>query len=146
MTTNVARSGQRQVPFFKPILVTDTRQTSRKFVVNFFPKEITPWPGQDSNQGPSAPDPDALITRPQRLLLDHSAHYSVYSLNVIINRINIHVKRSLSAFCIGENQLCLITRFISHYEGWEKSKYNIQSMIKCFILIIMTKTMSNYII
>ena len=47
------------------VTVTDTRQTSRKFVVNFFPKEITLWPGQDSNPGPSAPDPDALTTRSQ---------------------------------------------------------------------------------
>ena len=49
LTTNIARSGKRQVPFLKPhlVTVTDTRQTSRKFVVNFFPKQITPWPGQD---------------------------------------------------------------------------------------------------
>ena len=44
LKTDVARSGQRQVSFLKPhlVTVTDTRQTSRKFVVNFFSKEITP--------------------------------------------------------------------------------------------------------
>ena len=36
------------------------------YVVNVFPKDITPWSGQDSNPGPSAPDPDALYIRPQR--------------------------------------------------------------------------------
>ena len=68
LTTGVARSGQRQVPFLKPhlVTVTDTRPTSRKYVVNVFPKDITSWSGQDSNPGPSAPDPDALTTRPQR--------------------------------------------------------------------------------
>ena len=32
------------------------------------PKDITPWSGQDSNPVPSAPDPVALFTRPQRPL------------------------------------------------------------------------------
>ena len=70
LTTDVAPSGQRQVPFLKPhlVTVTDTRPTSIKYVVNIFPKDITPWSGQDSNPGPSAPDPDALYTRPQRPL------------------------------------------------------------------------------
>ena len=61
MTTDIARSGQRQVPFLNHTLVTvtDIRLTSRKFVVNFFPMAMV------SNPGPSAPDPDALTTRPQ---------------------------------------------------------------------------------
>ena len=63
---HVNQIGQRQVPFLKPhlVTVTDTRPTSRKFVVNIFPKDITLWSGKDSNLGPS--DPDALTTRPQR--------------------------------------------------------------------------------
>ena len=36
-------------------------------MVNVFPKDITPWSVQDSNLGPSAPDPDVLITRPHRV-------------------------------------------------------------------------------
>ena len=59
--------------------VTDTRPTSRKYVVNIFPKDITPWSGQDSNPGPSAPDPDALTTRPQRPQL-----YTTSELNVTL--------------------------------------------------------------
>ena len=35
-------------------------------MVNIFPKDITPWSGQDSNPGPSASYPDALYTRPHR--------------------------------------------------------------------------------
>ena len=35
-------------------------------MVNVFPKDITLWSEQDSNPGPSAPDPDALTTIPQR--------------------------------------------------------------------------------
>ena len=68
LKTDVARNGKRQVPFLKPhlVTVTDTRPTIRKYMVNVFPKDITLWSGQDSNPGPSAPDPDALTTRPQR--------------------------------------------------------------------------------
>ena len=42
LTADVARSGQRQVSFLKPHLITDTRPTSRKYVVNVFPNDITP--------------------------------------------------------------------------------------------------------
>ena len=38
---------------------------TRKIAVSGFPKDITPWPGQDSNPGPSDPDPDVLNTQPQ---------------------------------------------------------------------------------
>ena len=48
-----------KVPFLKPhlVTVTDIRPTSRKYMVNVFPKDITPWSGQDLNLGPSTPDP-----------------------------------------------------------------------------------------
>ena len=68
LTTDFALSGQRQVPFFKPhlVTVTDIRLTSWKYMINIFPKDIMLWGGQDSNPGPSTPSPDALTTRPQR--------------------------------------------------------------------------------
>ena len=67
--TDIAQSGQRQIPFLKPhlVTVTDTRLTSGKYVVNVFLKDITIMQsGQDSNPRPSAPNTDASITRPQR--------------------------------------------------------------------------------
>ena len=66
LTIDVARSGQRQVPFLKPhlVTVTDTRLTSRKCVVNIFPKDITILSGQDSNPGPSATDLNHENTAP----------------------------------------------------------------------------------
>jgi len=70
MEAEATQSGQRQVglPFLKPhlVTVTDTRQTSRKCVVNVFPKDITKWPVQDLNPGPSTPNSDSLIARPHR--------------------------------------------------------------------------------
>ena len=42
------------------VTVTDTRPTSKNFVINVIPKDITPWSGQDSNPRHSASDPDAL--------------------------------------------------------------------------------------
>ena len=39
----------------------DIRLTSRRYLVNVFPKDIMPWSDQDSNPGPSAPD----STKPQ---------------------------------------------------------------------------------
>ena len=66
LTTDVAQSYQKQKAFLKPhlVIVTDTRPTSRKFVVISFP-------------GPSAPDPDALTTRQQHPLQKHyeSSYY-----------------------------------------------------------------------
>ena len=68
VTTGAARGGQRQIPFLKPhlVTVTDTMPTSSRPKyddVNVFPKDITPWSDNDSNPGPSAPDPDSLTTR-----------------------------------------------------------------------------------
>ena len=55
--TDISRNGQCQVTFLEPypVTVTDTRLTSRKYVVNIFLKDITTGSGQDSNRGPSAP-------------------------------------------------------------------------------------------
>ena len=36
LTTDVAQSGKRQVPFLKPHLVTNTRLTSKKYEINVF--------------------------------------------------------------------------------------------------------------
>ena len=49
-------------------------------MVNVFPKDITPWSGQDANPGPSAPDPDALSTRPQRTLIDGSDMMTIHNI------------------------------------------------------------------
>ena len=38
----------------------------RKIAISVFLKDITPLPSQDSNPGPSDPDPEALNTRPWR--------------------------------------------------------------------------------
>ena len=44
-----------------------------KYVLNIFPKDITPWFVQDSNPGPSAPDRDSLTTRTQPTTM-HNGH------------------------------------------------------------------------
>ena len=49
-----------------PHPVTTTPGQPRKIVVNVFPRDITPWPSQDSNHEPFDPESEALTTRPQR--------------------------------------------------------------------------------
>ena len=80
LTTDVARSGKRQVPFLKPYLgnVTDTWPTSRTFVANVFPKDIRLWSAHDSNAWPSAPDPDSLTTRPRDPLYIINQHVFIF--------------------------------------------------------------------
>ena len=53
------QGGKKLIPFLKPQPVTKTPGWPRKIAANVFPKNITPWPGQDSNPGTSGPNPDA---------------------------------------------------------------------------------------
>ena len=61
---------RRRYLSFIPHPVTMTPGQPRKIVVNIFPKDITTWPGQDSNPRPFGPESGVLTTRPRRPFKD----------------------------------------------------------------------------
>ena len=61
-------------------------------MVNIFPKDITPWSCQDSNPGPSAPDPDALTAIPQLpLLLCTGRGYAAAQLLSLVLSVSLNI-------------------------------------------------------